>query len=176
LKVEEPKLLTLEQWKAMQEPKSTPNFNIRKANEGEDPSKWKNLVLKKKENVEDDDDELIYEEEDIWVPQRAGRLKRITDIGFHFVDDRERDEQRTFRRGGSMGPRPMRARFEDGAGEGEGNTRGSGYGGFGRGNSRGTSRGGGYRRDRPPQGHGQRGKSQDVPRVDDVKEWPSLMC
>lgn len=99
------------------------------------------MVLKKKENLEDDEDDLIYEEEDIYAPQRAGRLKRITDIGFHFVDDPERDEQRTFRRGGSMGPKPMRERATDGGGD----SYSGGYGGFGRGGTRGTSRGG-YRR------------------------------
>lgn len=106
---EEPKTITLDEWKAMQvknvlpyiffectrltinlrkiiliiffilyqQPKPSPSFNIRQPNEGEDPTKWKNLVLKKKENL-DDSDEVIYEEEDIWVPQRAGRQKLIT--------------------------------------------------------------------------------------------------
>jgi len=48
---------------------------------------------------------VLYWLQDIWVPQRAGRLQRITDIGFHFEDDRMNDRRfprgaKQFRTGG----------------------------------------------------------------------------
>jgi len=60
----EPKLMTLEEWKALQnnQARAKPVFNLRKAGEGEDQSQWQNLTLKKKEKVENDDDDEEYEE------------------------------------------------------------------------------------------------------------------
>lgn len=47
-KVEEPPEMTLDEWKAKQESHSRPSFNIRRAGEGEDQEKWKNLKLLRK--------------------------------------------------------------------------------------------------------------------------------
>lgn len=50
---EEPKELTLDEWKAQRAGRVKPTFNIRKAGEGEDPSQWKKMFeLRKKEKDE----------------------------------------------------------------------------------------------------------------------------
>ena len=59
---EEPKTLTLAEWKAQQEKRNEPKFNFRKAGEGQDVDpKWKKAFAykKEKETVEDEDDEVI---------------------------------------------------------------------------------------------------------------------
>lgn len=52
---EEPKELTLDEWKAQRAGRQKPQFNIRKAGEGEDPSQWKKMYeLNKKKAGEED--------------------------------------------------------------------------------------------------------------------------
>lgn len=52
---EEPKELTLDEWKAQRAGRVKPQYNIRKAGEGEDPSQWKKMFeLRKKEKEEVD--------------------------------------------------------------------------------------------------------------------------
>ena len=61
-KEDEPKTLTLDEWKAQQGKKETPKFNVRKAGEGSDMDpKWKKgtAYKKEKENPDDEDDEVI---------------------------------------------------------------------------------------------------------------------
>lgn len=61
-KEEEPKTLTLDEWKAQQGKKEGPKFNTRKAGEGSDiDPKWKKTYAykKEKENAHDDDDEEV---------------------------------------------------------------------------------------------------------------------
>ncbi|KAF5274578.1 hypothetical protein FQA39_LY07190 [Lamprigera yunnana] len=84
--VEEPKELTLDEWKAQQRAgRVKPQYNIRKAGEGEDPSQWKKMYeLKKKENQQESDDDE-YETND--YPQRVGRQKHVF-IDIHFYDNR----------------------------------------------------------------------------------------
>ena len=62
---DEPKTLTLDEWRAQQGKKEAPKFNLRKAGEGSniDP-KWKKATAYKKENEEeseeeDEEDEVI---------------------------------------------------------------------------------------------------------------------
>lgn len=52
---EEPKELTLDEWKAQRAGRQKPQFNIRKAGEGEDPSQWKKMyeLNKKKDGDEE---------------------------------------------------------------------------------------------------------------------------
>merc|ERR1719225_655152 len=51
---EEPKTLTLDEWKAQQAKKDAPKFNVRKAGEGSDiDPKWKKATIYKKENEEE---------------------------------------------------------------------------------------------------------------------------
>lgn len=61
---EEPKELTLDEWKAQRAAlRQKPNYNLRKAGEGEDLTQWKKMYAldKKKEGVEEGetDDELV---------------------------------------------------------------------------------------------------------------------
>ena len=60
---DEPKTLTLDEWKAQQGKKEGPKFNVRKAGEGSeiDP-KWKKATIYKKENEEESEEE---EEEEV---------------------------------------------------------------------------------------------------------------
>ena len=55
---EEPKTLTLDEWKAQQAKKDAPKFNVRKAGEGSDlDPKWKKATIYKKENEEESEEE-----------------------------------------------------------------------------------------------------------------------
>ncbi|XP_059609689.1 SERPINE1 mRNA-binding protein 1-like [Phlebotomus argentipes] len=83
---EETKELTLDEYKALRAGKSKPpQYNLRKAGEGEDISQWQEMVaLEAKRRVGDDDaegDAASYQ-------QRATRQKHILDIEFHFNDSR----------------------------------------------------------------------------------------
>ncbi|KAL0894225.1 hypothetical protein ABMA27_014238 [Loxostege sticticalis] len=84
---DEPRELTLDEYKALRNAQRTaPQWNLRKAGEGEDLSQWKNLVMleKKKEGGEDDDTDEEYDIAD--YPQRVGRQKRVLGIEFTFND------------------------------------------------------------------------------------------
>lgn len=108
---EEPRVLTLDEYKALRNAQRTaPQYNLRKAGEGEDLSQWKNLVLlkKEKEGEHDSDDDDEYDIAD--YPQRVGRQKRVLGIEFTFND--------TARRGGVGG------RGRGGRGRGRGGGRG----------------------------------------------------
>ena len=62
-KEEEPKTLTLEEWKAQQDKKTEHKFNLRKAGEGSDlDPKWKKAYAykKEKETQEEDEDEVRW--------------------------------------------------------------------------------------------------------------------
>merc|ERR1712168_550566 len=84
---EEPKQLTLDEWKALQTKKDQPKFNLRKAGEGSDlDPKWKKAAAYKKEkDHEDDDDE---EEENYVYLQRSNRTKHL-DINIQFADQQQ---------------------------------------------------------------------------------------
>lgn len=57
---EEPRELTLDEYKALKGNRQKPTYNLRKAGEGEDLTQWKKMyALKKKEGEEDDDDEEV---------------------------------------------------------------------------------------------------------------------
>ncbi|XP_026289178.1 plasminogen activator inhibitor 1 RNA-binding protein isoform X2 [Frankliniella occidentalis] len=102
---EEPQELTLDEWKALQKSRSKPQYNLRKAGEGEDPSQWKKMYAldKKKEELEAEEDEEL-EEYDVSAeyPQRVGRLKHVLDIEVVFGDSRRGGRGR-----GRGGPRGM---------------------------------------------------------------------
>ncbi|VVC98401.1 plasminogen activator inhibitor 1 RNA-binding protein-like [Leptidea sinapis] len=108
---EEPRELTLDEYKALRNAQRTaPQYNLRKAGEGEDLSQWKNLVMleKKKEGGDDDDSDEEYDISD--YPQRVGRQKRLLGIEFTFSDGARR---------GGPGPRG-RGRGGRGRGVGRG--------------------------------------------------------
>lgn len=95
---EEPRELTLDEYKALRSAvRTAPQYNLRKAGEGEDLSQWKNMVQleRKKEAGSDEDSDEEYDLVD--YPQRVGRQKRVLGIEFTFTD--------AARRGGAGGPR-----------------------------------------------------------------------
>lgn len=143
---DEPRELTLDEYKALRNAQRTqPQYNLRKAGEGEDLTQWKKLVpLEKKkeptgEEGEDTDDE--YDLAD--YPQRVGRQKRVLGIEFTFND--------MSRRGAPGG-------------------RGRGRGGRG---ARG-GRGGPPRDEPPPVEERPQPRQSAPPKVDDSKDFPSL--
>jgi len=164
---DQPKLMTLDEWKALQQPRQKPVFNIRKPGEGEDPSQWTKMMLIKKEK-EAEGEEEEDEEEEYDCPQRAGRQKQVLEIDFHFTDSRRGGNERRGGRGGRGGggdrreaggpPRDGPREREPGTGPRE---PARGRGGFK--NFRG---GRGGRDDRPTR--------QAAPKVDDVNDFPSL--
>lgn len=100
---EEVKELTLDEWKALRGERSKPQYNIRKANEGEDTTQWKQMVVLTKKKDGDSEEEFEYDPS--MYPQRVGRLQRIVDIQFNFNDGRRGGGG--FGRGrGRGGPRP----------------------------------------------------------------------
>jgi len=155
---EERKELTLDEWKALKGNRTKPQYNLRKAGEGEDLSQWKKMyALQKKKDEEDDEEEEEYDSSD--YPQRVGRQKHVLDIEFTFADAR-------------VG---MRGRGGRGGGRG-----------MGRGGPRGPPRGGGAGPSVPPPtgepparerdtGYGRQNSArQSAPKVDDEHDFPSL--
>lgn len=138
---EETKELTLDEWKAQQQQRIKPKFNIRKAGEGacystiwfplyiyllllfplhlagEDTSQWKKMIVltnnKKKEN--ESEEELEYDP--AMYPQRVGRQQRVLDIQFNFNDGRRGG-------GGGFGGRGRGGPGGRGGNRGEGGNRG----------------------------------------------------
>ena len=149
----EPKTMTLDEWKAQQQKKEAPKFNVRKPGEGQqaDP-KWKKATSYKKQNEEESEEEeeeevkffddfnetdpIIHLPLQVVYLQRANRQKKVN-INFTFADES---------RGGGGG-------------------RGRGRGGRGRGGDR---RDGGERRDRPDRGEG--GERRERPDRGDREE------
>lgn len=83
---EEKPALTLDEWKALKNSRPKPSYNIRKPGEGEDLTRWKDMVvLSKKDTDEEEDEEFEYGE----YPQRVGRQKRL-EIDVRFYDRRGR--------------------------------------------------------------------------------------
>jgi len=101
---EEPQELTLDEWKALQKSRSKPQYNLRKAGEGEDPSQWKKMYAldKKKEELENEEEEEEEYDVSAEYPQRVGRLKHVLDIEVVFGDNRRGGRGR-----GRGGPRGM---------------------------------------------------------------------
>ena len=119
---QEPKELTLDEYRALRGERKKPEFNIRKPGEGEDNSQWKKTFVLDKKPIEDDQEEEIIDLTAEY-PQRAGRQKRL-DIEIRFADSRR------------------------GAGGFEGRGRGRGRGGRGgEGGFRREDRGEGFRRE-----------------------------
>ncbi|XP_060536878.1 SERPINE1 mRNA-binding protein 1-like isoform X2 [Cylas formicarius] len=149
---EEPKELTLDEWKAQRAGRAKPQYNIRKAGEGEDPSQWKKMFeLKKKEKEEESEDEEYDVSE---YPQRVGRQKHVLDIDIQFNDSR--------RPGGGRG-RGQRSGVRGGRG---GISRGGGTPRDGRGD--------GLERPRFREEQSDEKGTPRAPKVDDERDFPSL--
>lgn len=196
---EEPKEMTLDEWKAQRQASLLqPQYNIRKAGEGEDNSQWDNmkrLDTKKGENDSARKDDALNLKKD------EAKKKQLLDIEFHFSDNRrgglgrrsgngerggdrgERGAGRTNneRAGGNSDrpdrgdrprrPRPNRENGDATTGGNQGGERGGERGGD-RGGERGGDRGGDRRRRR----FDNRGDKNipNAPKVDDERDFPSL--
>ncbi|XP_078036995.1 uncharacterized protein LOC144470063 isoform X2 [Augochlora pura] len=152
---EESRELTLDEWKALRNNRAKPQYNLRKAGEGEDMTQWKKMyaLQKKKEGAEDDDDDEEEYDAAAEYPQRVGRQKRVLGIEIQFSDSRRASGGRGKGRGGRGGDRA--------------NARGFG--------NRGGAPRDGEQRGPPPQTE-QRSprRRQNAPKVDDENDFPSL--
>lgn len=137
--------LTLDEYKALRSAARTqPQYNLRKAGEGEDLTQWKKLVPleKKKEPSTGEEGEESDDEYDLAdYPQRVGRQKRVLGIEFTFNDISRRGAPGGRGRGG----------------------RGRGRGGRGP-----------PRDEPPPQEERPQPRQSAPPKVDDSKDFPSL--
>ncbi|XP_076230913.1 uncharacterized protein LOC143177043 [Calliopsis andreniformis] len=157
---EESRELTLDEWKALRNNRAKPQYNLRKAGEGEDLSRWKKMYAleRKKEGVDDEDDDEEDYDAAAEYPQRVGRQKRVLGIEIQFSDSRR----------GAGGRGRGRGRGERANSRGFGGSRGGGGGGGG-GPRDGDTRG-------PPSQTEQRSPRgrQNAPKVDDENDFPSL--
>ncbi|KAL2751494.1 plasminogen activator inhibitor 1 RNA-binding protein [Vespula maculifrons] len=154
---EESRELTLDEWKRRQNTRAKPQYNLRKAGEGEDLSRWKKMYALERKKEGSDEEEEAEEEFDAAAefPQRAGRQKRVLGIEIQFSDSRRGSGGRG--RGG-RGGRGERA-----------NGRGFGNRGAPRDNdSRGSALQTSQNEQRSPRGR------QNAPKVDDENDFPSL--
>ncbi len=152
--------MTLDEWKKRQEPREMPQYNIRRAGEGEDEKQWKKLVPLQKEGKvaeEENEPEVRLQFKEIIGPNDKSlkyllkdeehedrRKHKTVDLSINFFDEAKRG-------GAGVG--------EGGRGGFRGRGRGEGRGGFGdrgRGGTRGDRRGGGGFRG-GPSGGGPRG-------------------
>lgn len=169
-KEEEPKTLTLDEWKAQQGRKEGPKFNVRKAGEGSDiDPKWKKTTAYRKEKEQEDEEE---EENAELYPQRVNRQKRVLDIQFNFADASRNGPAPGGRggRGGRGGGGERRGGPGGGGGEERGERRERGPGGQGRGGERKPMRGAGGPGPKPARG----GRGAEAPNVNDEASFPSL--
>ncbi|XP_076172236.1 uncharacterized protein LOC143149068 isoform X1 [Ptiloglossa arizonensis] len=150
---EESRELTLDEWKALRNNRAKPQYNLRKAGEGEDLTRWKKMYAleKKKEGAEEDEEDEEEYDAAAEYPQRVGRQKRVLGIEIQFSDSR----------------RVVGGRGRGRGGRGE-RANGRGYG------NRGAPRDG-ETRGPPPQTEQRspRGR-QNAPKVDDENDFPSL--
>lgn len=87
---EESRELTLDEWKALRNNRVKPQYNLRKAGEGEDLSRWKKMYAleRKKEGADEEDEEEEEYDAAVEYPQRVGRQKRVLGIEIQFSDSR----------------------------------------------------------------------------------------
>ncbi|XP_023703470.1 plasminogen activator inhibitor 1 RNA-binding protein isoform X2 [Cryptotermes secundus] len=171
---EEPRELTLDEYKALKGNRQKPTYNLRKAGEGEDLTQWKKMyALKKKEGEEEEEEEEEYDVSD--YPQRVGRQKHLLDIDIHFADSRRgtrgrgRGGPRGGGRGGPRGPGgPPRNSAPGSRMGGSGDARGPGS--RDRGDRFDKERGDRSERD----SYQPRGPKQSAPKMDDEHDFPSL--
>ncbi|XP_011339650.1 plasminogen activator inhibitor 1 RNA-binding protein isoform X2 [Ooceraea biroi] len=147
---EEARELTLDEWKALRNNRAKPQYNLRKAGEGEDLSRWKKMYAleKKKEGQEEEEEEEEEYDAAAEYPQRVGRQKRVLGIEIQFSDSRR----------GSGG------RGRGGRGRGD-RVNGRGFG------NRGAPRDGDARLQNEQRSPRSR---QNAPKVDDENDFPSL--
>lgn len=143
---EEPKEMTLDEYKAMQKAaRVKPEFKLRKAGEGENTNQWKKTYVLKKKEESDDEEESSGEEEVGEEDDHHNKKKYILDIDFQFNDSPGRGGRGRGRGRGGMGR---------GGRGGERGSRGAGRGGYG--------------------GRGGRNMKQEAPKMDDECDFPTL--
>ncbi|KOC65262.1 Plasminogen activator inhibitor 1 RNA-binding protein [Habropoda laboriosa] len=144
--------LTLDEYKAILNNRVKPQFNVRKAGEGEDLTRWKKMyaLQKKKEGAEEEEEEEEEYDAAAEYPQRVGRQKRVLGIEIQFSDSRR----------GSGGRGRGRGRGERANGRGFGN--------------RGAPRDGDTRGPAPQSEQRSPRGRQNAPKVDDENDFPSL--
>jgi len=169
---EEPRELTLDEYKALKGNRQKPTYNIRKAGEGEDLTQWKKMyALKKKEGEEEEEEEEEYDAAE--YPQRVGRQKHLLDIDIHFADSRRGSRGR-----GRGGPRG-RGGLRGAGGASRSGAPGSRMSGSGDARAPGSrDRGDRFDRERGDRAerdsYQSRGPRQSAPKVDDEHDFPSL--
>lgn len=115
---EEPKVLTLEEYrKQEQEKRLVPKYNIRKPGEG-DTQQWKKGYVLKKDK-EEEEEVVVYEEIEVEEKQH-GKHKKVLDIDITFREDRKntfgggfRGDRGNFRFNRDRGDRPPRGDREE---------------------------------------------------------------
>uniref|UniRef100_A0A336LT11 CSON000486 protein n=1 Tax=Culicoides sonorensis TaxID=179676 RepID=A0A336LT11_CULSO len=164
---EEVKEMTLDEWKAQRAAtRAKPQYNLRKAGEGEDTAQWTKMIPldKKKEgdSEESDNDKANPNQHGV-----AGReKKKVLDIDFHFSDSR--------RSGGGMG-RPRRGGKREFGEKRQGGDRAENRDGpkpDGDGPRGENRRNAPRRNERRDRGDDRRGPA--APKVDDERDFPSL--
>ncbi|XP_043279764.1 plasminogen activator inhibitor 1 RNA-binding protein-like isoform X2 [Venturia canescens] len=164
---EEAQVLTLDEWKALRSTRAKPQYNLRKAGEGEDLTRWKKMYAleKKKEGAEEEEED--EEEYDVTAeyPQRVGRQKHVLDIDIQFSDSRRGGGGRGGRGGrGARGDRPNQRGF----GGNRGTPRDAAPGEPRTGGLPDTAKPVSQVEQRSPRGR------QNAPKVDDEHDFPSL--
>ena len=77
----------MDEYRALRGKRELPQFNLRKAGEGEDLTQWKNMYeIKKKKETDEQDEEEEYDATE--YPQRVGRQRHVLDIDITFSDSR----------------------------------------------------------------------------------------
>lgn len=83
---EEPKEMTLDEWKAQRQATLLqPQYNIRKAGEGEDKSQWENM---KRLDTKKGDNDSARKDDAANLKKDEAKKKQLLDIEFHFSDNR----------------------------------------------------------------------------------------
>lgn len=126
---EETKELTYDEYMAQRGQRAKPTYNLRKAGEGEDLTRWKKMyALEKKKEGATEEEEEEEEEYDAAAeyPQRVGRQKRVYEIEIQFTDSRRGGTGR-----GGRGGRGARGDRANGRGFGGNRQGGGGSGGGG---------------------------------------------
>lgn len=168
---EEPKEMTLDEWKAQRQAHMLqPQYNIRKAGEGEDDPKWDNMVKLDKKL-----DESAALKKDDGKKDAEGKKKQVLDIEFHFNDGRRGGLGRRGPGAGvGSGPkqnrrRPPRENVENGSAPVSAPAGGPSAAPVG-----GQPNDGGQRRQRRPRFQRSTNEGQHAPKVDDERDFPSL--
>ncbi|KAI8509754.1 hypothetical protein Bbelb_121820 [Branchiostoma belcheri] len=93
---QEPKEMTLDEWKALQAKDTKPKsgFKLRKAGEGEDLTQWKKTYVLKKGQEEEDADKYGQDQRPVAGRERGQKSGVPVELNFHFADSPQRGRGR----------------------------------------------------------------------------------